>query len=210
MAIGNTYSTFSFGFANADAYRVAVAARGAEETVSEAVRQAAQDQRLVVGTTITARYKYRVAEDGSFIPVSTQVTAEQAEDALTKQGGRQPRRSYRDDERRPSFADFMRPRATLSPTDEMEIFAAFSNPATPFGIPLRTNYKGQLGFTTPLPSPAQATDENGEAIEAELLAPETPVTLNTATNRAQTAVADLYARNRDLIYAGYAQAGFAA
>jgi hypothetical protein len=196
------YSALNFSFASAEAQRLAFAERGAEETVAANLRQAAQDGKYTIGATITARYQYKVAEDGTLVPTQTQITTGAPDDALTDTGRRAPRRSYREDERQPKFTDFLKPRALLSPSDELSIFASFAAAPTPFGIPLRAQFS-TAGFITQ--TTTQVTDENGETVEAELITPTTSNAGNAAAQsafaaRAQTAVAGLYARNADIIY----------
>lgn len=196
------YSALNFSFANGEAQRLAFAERGAEEAVAANLRQTAQDGKYAVGATITARYQYKVAQDGSLVPTQTQITADAPDDALADSGRRAPRRSYREDDRQPKFTDFLKPRAQLSPSDELAIFAAFASVPTPFGIPLKAQFS-TAGFITQ--TTTQATDESGETVEAELITPTTSNATNAAAQgafaaRAQTAVAGLYARNSDIIY----------
>jgi hypothetical protein len=207
------YSSLNFSFANAEGYRIAAADRSVAESIAENLRKAADNQRFTIGSTVTARYQYKVGEDGSLIPHSTQITSEAPEDALADSGRRSSRRFTLPDERKSSFTDFMRPKANLSPSDELSIFANLNGAApTPFGIPLSTRYTTE-GFITQ--ATTHATDENGQMIEVELLSPSTSkandaLVQGAVLARAQSAVAGLYTRNSYLAYNVEPAARFAA
>ena len=205
----------NFTFASAEAFRLAAAERGAEELVASQLRQAAEQAKFSVGTTITARYQYQVGVDGALVPIQTQITTDapqNSRDALA-QGRRNPRQPLRreDQERPPSFKDLSKPKPDLSPTDELVIFANPDEaaPAQPTLVPTTS-----LRFADQAPSiailtqaTAVASDENGDAVEAELFKPDGEKLLvrneallgNTAA-RAQFSVATLYARNYDITY----------
>lgn len=197
----------NFNFASAEATRLAYAERGAEDAVAAQLRQAnAEQSKFAVGSTITARYQYKVAEDGSLVPIQTQITTDVPRDerqGLAQQGRRYPRQSLRDGERPPSFNDLATPKPLLSPSDEISIFAQLTQPvSSSVGNETLADLPPLASLMLVATSVAEAVDENGETVQAELLAPETPPSENrlSFTPRAQYSVATLYARNNDVVY----------
>lgn len=192
-------SALNYNFATSEAARIAQAERGAQETIAAQLGQTGATSPFVVGTTITARYQYRVAEDGSLVPLQTQITTDVPGDGVqTDANRRNGRNLQRRDERQPSFADIARPRVTLSPSDELEVFA-------------QVNTSGQAAQQAILKPPlattfaasnvaAQVSDENGEPVEAEVLTFRRENTDTAQQQRAQFSVATLYARNNDVVY----------
>jgi hypothetical protein len=199
-------SALNYNFAYAEASRIASAARGAEETVAAQLRQAAADAPFQVGSTITARYKYTVAEDGSLIPQQTRITTTAPDDATRNQNRKSQRQATRDglDARRQSFGDLARPKPELSPTDELRLFAALEQVPSP--LDLAQSAKTQPAAPV-VQAKAEVLDENGDPVEAELLTgnneaaaqPEGSI-ITSIFARAQFAAAGLYARNNDVTY----------
>ncbi|MFZ4540340.1 MAG: hypothetical protein ACOYNL_00840 [Rickettsiales bacterium] len=207
-------SLFGLNMASAEAVRIAAAERGAEEIVAAQLRQAAEQSKFTVGATITARYQYKVGPDGSLVPQQTQVTTTAPEDETTRNQPRRSRDSLREslEDRRPRFTDLAKPKPELSPTEELALFAAEQEGTEHHPItPLPAQLAQLAGQTPPVQVltviTAEASDENGDAVEAELLTPEgepirvqnEPV-ISSFTARAQFAVAGLYARNNDVVY----------
>jgi hypothetical protein len=196
----------SFNFASAEASRLASAERGAEEQVAAQLRAAAADKAFTVGSTITARYQYKVGQDGNLIPTRTDVTTEVRDETVTDREGRKGRGFLREqpDRRQPSFRDFSPIRAELSPSDEAVIFARgdAGQPNISVAIrPLTTNREAARSNV------AEAFDDNGSAVDAESIAPQLgptvvrdAVALSLADVRAQSQVAAVYARNNDIVY----------
>ncbi len=189
------HSALSFPFASAEAMRAALAERGAEEAVSAQLRQAEQQGKLAVGTVITARYQYKVGADGALLPTQTRITTTAPDEQPAYRRGQRPGTRQEAADRQPSFQDLSRPKAELSPTEELALFAAVSESAAP-----------ELAAAAPAPAMAEVTDEQGRVVEAQILtpgdAPETaapPAALNIAA-RAQFFAANLYARNNDVVY----------
>lgn len=183
-------------FTSGEALRIAQAERGAQEVVANQLRQASTSTKFSAGTTITARYQYRVADDGSLIPLQTQIsTNSQTEDA--RQGDRRSGRFFQrnGNERAPTLANLVQPRARLSPTDEVALFAVrgITNPLRTQVLEQSTALASQPTIFTPV------QDENGNAVEAEVIALPSRVD-DQRTARAQVAVAGLYARNNDIVY----------
>lgn len=204
--------SINFAVSSAEAARIAAAERGAEELVASQLRQAAEQKTFAVGSTITARYQYKVGPDGTLIPVQTQITTTAPEE-LNRKAGRNGRQSLRDglEERRPSFSDLAKPKPELSPTAESEIFAGLADEAANAANYLRATLAALVNQTpasaTVIEATADVRDEAGEAVDAQLLAPNgepirvrNEALLGNYAARAQFAVAGLYARNSDTVY----------
>lgn len=213
------HSALNFNFASSEASRLAFAERGAEEVVAAQLRQAAEQNKFAVGSTVTARYQYKVGPDGQLIPQQTQVTTDAPEDALRQQGRRGRQRANQDfADRQPSFRDLAKPHAELSPTEELALFA-------PAEQQLQANQSGQ-GTQAPILdqyaaaapattlAAAEVVDEDGEAVDAELLtkAPDAAPEAKRFSflPSLQFTVAGLYARNNDVIYSATPLAQLAA
>lgn len=200
----NLNPALSFNFAAAEAARAASATRGVEDSVATQLRQAVQEQvRFPVGSIITAHYKYKVAADGSLQPVQTQITTEAPNEQVL--GRRSRRQSTRQEgDREPNLADFMQPKAELSPSDEARLFASLgTTQATNEAVPLTAKSRPKL----------EVSDENGDAVEAEILTAGSPENSPSATRfsaQVQFSVATLYARNNDRVYYVTPIANFAA
>ena len=175
-------TALNYNFASSEAVRLASAQAGAEEVVAQQLRQSANDQ-FKVGSIITARYQYKVGPDGGLVPIETQVTHEAAkDDPFARRGGRQQRQQY-------TFNDLVRPRAELSPSDEMALFAG------------EDAVTGEVAAVAP--SAAEAFDGEGQPVEAEIIPPksaEVATAFSKFTSQVQFAVASLYARNNDIVY----------
>lgn len=141
---------------------------------------------LKPGTTVSARTDYTVNPQGQLVRSATSVTVTAADDEEGGQGGSSSFTVA--DERPGSFHDLLKPRPTLEPADEAVLFA--SNPSNPV-----------------LSNAAQ--DENGNAVEVEILAPGTQPNASITSQR-QLSVSHLYARNHDLIYTQEPVLAFAA
>ncbi len=131
------------------------------------------------GATITARYT--VGDDGDLLlrDVNVDSVNQGQEEAARKQQQRTSEESNR-----PSYTlgDISKPRATLSPSDEVSIFAALANQ------PLR------------LASPKPETQVNPNITDIALDdATPSAATISLAAQKQQQ-VAGLYARNLDITY----------
>lgn len=141
---------------------------------------------LKPGTTVSARSDFTVNPQGQLVRNATSVTITTPED---EERGNRGRSSFTvADERPGSFSDLVKPRPTLQPTDEMQLFAS--------NAPSQTVEDG-------------AQDEAGNAIEVEILAPGEPVNASLTSQR-QAIASNLYARNNDLIYTQEPALAFAA
>jgi hypothetical protein len=189
-------ASLNFNFASSEAQRIAQAERGAQEVIANQLRQAAASAPFAPGTTVTARYQYRVADDGSLVPLQTQISTNVQPDDSRLGDRRSGRFSQRNsNERAPSLADLVQPRASLSPTDEVALFAVRSSAGQTRAQVLE---QSPARLSTPI-ARTQVLDENGDSVEAEV------ITLPTRGEdqrvaRAQSAVAGLYARNNDIVY----------
>ena len=203
-----TNPALNFNFAAAEGARLAFEQRGSEEVVAAQLRQAAtENNAFKVGATVTARYQYKVAADGSFIPVQTQITtdAPDADKQGLANGRRNARRPLREDgtDRPPSFADFTPPKPHLSPADEISVFATLAQSISS----AFTQATPRAGSTTaPGIRAAEVVDEDGQFVQAEIffgptIGDITREASSTALNsRAQFSVATLYARNHNAQY----------
>lgn len=189
-------ASLNFNFASGEAQRIAQAERNAQEVIANQLRQAAANAPFAPGTTVTARYQYRVADDGSLVPLQTQISTNvQPDDA--RQGDRRSGRFFErnSNERPQSLAGLLPPRASLSPTDEVALFAVRSSTG-------QTRAQVLEQSTSLSSSPAiraQVQDENGDSVEAEVIALPSRAD-DQRVARAQLAVAGLYARNNDIVY----------
>lgn len=193
--------------------RAGAAERQAEDALAVQLKQAADQASFAVGTTITARYQYKVGPNGTLIAEQTQITTTPPEDAGQENAARRTRKSLRDglDDRRPSFEDLAKPKAELSPSAETEIFAGVADELATAANQLRATLAALINQTSAseglVEAKADVLDESGEAVAATLLAPngETIRVRNEAllgdyASRAQFAVAGLYSRNSDTVY----------
>lgn len=195
-----TNPSYGFGFANAESLRQAAAERNIDDALTANVRQAAAQGSLMAGTTITARYQFKVGQDGSLVPLSTQITttAPYADDDA---GGQGTRRGGRNDQRAAQLADLLKPKTSLSPTDESAVFAINLE-----GLRRSTTLKTQYTLSPIVNvSTAAVEDETGSIVEAEIYSPVpegAQVTAKAApfAPGAQMAVAGLYARNYSVTY----------
>ncbi len=205
-------SVLSFVVSPASVDRAGVAERQAEDVLAAQLKQAAEQGKLAIGTTITARYQYKVGANGALIPQETQITTT-VDDALQSNNGKRNRQAFRDalDERRPSFADLAKPKPELSPAAESEIFAGVADEAAAAANTLRATLAALVNQTavsnSVVEAKAEVLDESGEAVSATLLAPNgepirvrNEALLGNYAARAQFAVAGLYARNSDTVY----------
>jgi hypothetical protein len=198
-------SALNFNVASEQAARIAYAERGAEESVAAQLRQAAAAEPFKVGATITARYQYKVAEDGSLIPLQTQITTDVREEkqGLANNSRRNGRSSARDSsEREPSLGDLRLPRAQISPSDEAVIFAVAGQTAdTIMSDEQAATLNKTVAASTS--SYAEVVDEDGFPVQAEILTPQNGRLDSGALNNAaqtKSSVAALYARNNDIVY----------
>lgn len=189
-------ASLNFNFASSEAARIAQAERGAQEAIANQLRQPAIYSPFAAGTTVTARYQYKVAADGSLVPLQTQITTDAPTDAGRVGDRRNGRPSQRNNgERLATFADLLRTRVKLSPSDEVALFAVRGNAVQAREEAIQQSQT----ITANITALAQASDENGNAVEAEV------ITLRSRTEdirqqRAQVSVAGLYARNNDIVY----------
>jgi hypothetical protein len=203
--------------------RAAAAERQAQDVLAAQLKQATEQGKFAVGATITARYQYKVGPDGALVPTQTQITTSGPEDALQSNAGRRNRQALREGlaERRPSLVDLAKPKAELSPAAESEIFAGVAGEAAIAANTLRATLAALVNQTPAADSlveaKAEVRDENGEAVNATLLAPNgepirvrNEALLGNYAARAQFAVAGLYARNSDTVYSAQPITQFAA
>lgn len=189
----------NYSFVQGDALRVASADRGAEQLVASQLTAATLPQsKFAVGTTITARYQYKVAEDGSLLPLQTQVTTEPAlEDALSGSGRRGQRQFVRDEagERRPSFGNLSRPKPQLTPSDEVSLLASIAGGRDTLELPQVDSAEGGPGAAGLIDGQGNSGVE--VAVDAD---PNSHKNFLSQLARHQFAVANLYARNNDVVY----------
>lgn len=197
-------SALNYNFVYAESARIVAAERGTEESIAAQIKQATANAPYQVGATITAKYQYKVAADGSLVPQQTQITHTAPGEGSDANDGLRRHRNWRDDGRRVSLSDLVNPKPELSPTDEVGLFAdAVGAHTAPLNV---TPSVGTQGST----SQAEVLDENGETVDAELITGNTPSESETTPSnssflsllaqRAQTAAANLYARNSSIIY----------
>lgn len=191
-------AALNYPFANTEATRIAFAERGAEDVVAEQLK-AANEQSFKVGSTITARYEFRVGEDGQLKPTATQITTSVGKPTDDSSGRKRNGLRY-DEDRKPSFADLLKPKAELSPTDEVSLFADIKQIFPSTTSPVATN-----GSIASEPPRTEATDENGDKVEVEILTSKGEAVGNAANSssqnvRAQFFAANLYARNANAFF----------
>jgi hypothetical protein len=192
--------------------RAGAAERLAEDALAAQLKQAADQANLVVGTTITARYQYKVGPNGTLIKQQAEISAT-VDDALQSDAGKRNRQALRDtwEDRRPTFADLAKPKADLSPAAETEIFAGVADELAQAANQLRVTLAALVKQTAAneglVELKAEVLDESGEEVNATLLAPNgepirarNEALLGNYAARAQFAVAGLYARNSDTVY----------
>ena len=199
-------AALNYGFASSEAARIASADRGAQESIADQIKQASANSPYQVGSTITAKYQYKVGTDGSLIPQQTTITHTAADDENQSYNGGSRGRANRDDERRATLNDLVNPKPDLSPTDEVSLFAsAVGSQAEPVDV------TPSVSTSAPVQQ-AEVLDENGESVDAELITgtstseseAQQPASntsfLSLLAQRAQIAAANLYARNSDIAY----------
>lgn len=151
------------------------------QTALQGVRNAAPVDAIKPGTTITARYT--VQDDGELALRDVSLVDDALDDGAG-QGGSNQRALAERDARTASFTDFARPRAILNPSDELELFAAGD----------------ENGNTTAsLPAGQQKQNVNGAGI-TDVVVEEVQTAPQTLAAQRQYQVADLYARNSDIVY----------
>ena len=215
--------SLTFIVSTAQAERAAAAERQAQDVLAAQLNQAAEQAKFAIGTTITARYQYKVGLDGALIATQTQISTNAPDDALQSNAGKRNRQALREglDERRPSFTDLAKPKPELSPKDESEIFAQVADEAAAAANYLRATLAALVNQSPAADSLIEATadvrDESGAVVNATLLAPSgepirvrNEALLGNYAARAQFAVAGLYARNSDTVYRVQPIAQFAA
>ncbi len=198
-------SALNFNVASEQAARIAYAERGAEESVAAQLRQAAAAEPFKVGATITARYQYKVAEDGSLIPLQTQITTDVREEkqglANNRRNSRQTSRESGSD-REASLRNLRLPRAQISPSDEAALFAV-AGQAVPSSTGEAMDSASLAAAANAKSTYAEVVDGDGFPVQAEILTPQNGrLDSGALNNAAQTkfSVATLYARNNDIIY----------
>lgn len=139
---------------------------------------------LKEGTTISARYDYRVGANGQLVQTGSTIKVGEEEQR------RQQQQAYTQaDERQQTFADLAKPRADLSPSDELALFASEDAP------------EGNQGLVPAVLLKNGAEDEDGTAIDVELITPGTQEPTGNASTldaQRQQRVSALYARNHDI------------
>ncbi|MFM9889038.1 MAG: hypothetical protein ACKVOE_00115 [Rickettsiales bacterium] len=211
----STLNTALYASVATDATRQAYAAqlRAQQELVAA---QLSNTVKVSPGSTVTALYQYKVAPDGSLYPTQTRITTESATGLPEKIPGQSSRQEQNSDDylrrqsrnRTPRFADFTPVRAQLSPTEELALFAAAGNDS-PAALPEALARTPNTTPSTQNLTIAKAQEADGTPIEVEVLPPQTggiaaandnaePVSSLAARN--QTRVANLYARNNDIVF----------
>lgn len=199
-------SALHFNYASAEAARIAFGQRGAEDVVAAQLKQAAVEA-LKVGSIITARYRYRVGDDGALSQLQTQITADAPDDESGSGAARRDGRASflrHPMKREPEFSDLAQPRPQLSPADELSIFAVPAQSGINRFVDRSTNTPPRAGDYASLTfTDVEAIDAKGQQITAEIIVPQTQQHedyLLKLTPRVQFSVAMLYARNSDIIY----------
>ncbi len=135
------------------------------------------------GTSITARYT--VDEDGALALRDVNIN-EPSDDSAN---GNRPRFNAEEEDSRPSttLASLARPRAVMNPSDEVALFAG---------------YGGELASQPAGASGSNVQDAVFEELDADGNSLEQPTDKapTTVAAQKQTQVANLYARNADVIY----------
>ena len=202
----------NYSSVTSEAARIAQAQqlRSQEDVVAAQLRQTFGERGAEPGTTITAKYQYKVAADGSLYPTSTKITTEvtDPESSLDKQAS-QKRSGSRRQSSDASLAGVSRPRPELSPTDELSLFSDVNLATRLTSIPPANNDNVSATVVSATVQ-GEAEDADGAKIDVEILPPqaqassaqETSGTGPSAnlTSRAQQVVANLYARNADAAY----------
>ena len=194
-------AALNYSFASSESARIASAERGAEDSIATQIKLASANSPYQVGATITAKYQYKVGPDGSLVPQQTQITHTAPEDDVTT-GYKGRRRASQQEEQRATLADLANPKIEMSPSDEVSIFAAAEAPAAaPVDVTPTTTQASAVQ--------AEVLDENGESVDAEIITSATADVevphdktsfMSLLAARAQTAAANLYARNSDIVY----------
>jgi len=201
------YSAYS-----ADASRLAITQqlRGQEDVVATQLRNTFGDGVPAPGTTITAKYQYKVGADGALYPIQTRITSElqEPESALNKRPNerRSPNRQQAEDHSA-ALANISRPRPQLDPSDELALFSVASQTrlSTIGAAP-----DNALATVAAAIVQGEGEDADGAPITTEILPPQsknegdgTSATRGAVANitaRAQQAVSGLYARNSNVVY----------
>jgi hypothetical protein len=115
------------------------------------------------GTNVSARTDYTVTANGTLVPRSTSITIGNTAgaDALDRADGKLGTGFYTATPELPrlTFGDLQRPRVTLSPADEAELFDA-------------DTVGGDVGQGSGYLQRDSAEDENGDPVEVELILPD--------------------------------------
>ncbi|OYW14208.1 MAG: hypothetical protein B7X02_00580 [Rhodospirillales bacterium 12-54-5] len=169
-------TSLNTSFAAADALRLAQ------------LQQQLQQQSLPPNSTVTASYKFAVGSDGSLTPTEARIVTKtigqgEAEGTPNPTSDKKSRRSG--DQATNGLSDIARPRAQLSPSDELTIFS--SEDQGPGADPSANDDAAFL--------PESLKNVTNEAASAA----RNGNTLSLAA-RAQISAANLYARNADLVY----------
>ena len=157
-------------------------------------------ERLLPGSTVTTRTRYTVGRDGQLITVDTKVTTSTKENeygALADANDRRRGRKYfelQGDNANASLASLSQPRPLLSPSDELQLYAARDSDllVTP-------------SLTSALISSGNAVAEDGSDVAVEIIRPlddndERSAQILALTLRAQASAASVYARNNDIVF----------
>jgi hypothetical protein len=137
------------------------------------------------GATVTARYT--IEEDGNLALRDVNVV-DAIDDATSDQAGDKRGNAAQQDLPRYSLSDISKPKANIGPSDEIALFAA------PEEQPAAIDYQSELlEYTPPKANGAGITDITLENAKTQ------PDQLSLAAQKQQR-VANLYARNSDLVY----------
>ncbi len=159
-------------------------------------------EKLIPGSTVTSRVRYKVAADGSLVVTDRKVTinAEEQASASDADGRRSSRRAF-DQREQQTLASLIKPQPTLLPSDELALFAEASAPEAVVEPPRITRV-----------SAGQATAEDGSAITVDIIRPgdAPPSDIHASEVQAQAFAASLYARNNDIVFTATPFTGIAA
>ncbi|PZP83827.1 MAG: hypothetical protein DI582_10260 [Azospirillum brasilense] len=145
---------------------------------------------LPSGTNVSARTDYTVTANGTLVPRATSITvgSTAGADALDRTDGKLGAGFYTAPTELPrlTFGDLQRPRATLSPSDEAELFDT-------------DTVGGDVGQGSGYLQRDSAEDENGDTVEVEIITPDDLLGANIAQGanlsaQRQQNASGLYAR----------------
>lgn len=156
--------------------------------------------RFAVGSVVTLRYRYKVAENGHLVPQGAPEMVQEEANSSTQQRTSRQRRNLADENPSARLRAWAPIRPELSPSDELGLFSFLAGQSLPFTSPafLRAT-PTRLHYAVHAET-VEAQAEDGSSVEVEILAPahEQRAAVgeySASFRRAQTSVAGLYARN---------------